>query len=308
MRGLSLAELRPWITGEEGSVVTLSFEGPNVRYDTSVVRGAGPGPRVGTGDMRGRIPPYGAAETRERPDDVYDFDRWRQDPLYNPASDDWHQPPAYDANQGYIAAHGCDDEPYDSVHSAPTPHTHYPGGSAQEASRLRASRRATSTSWAVEADKILAQAQAKIEDALQRERLLQETLDMLREKNASKMWDQKDTRMRLETQRDRLKADLEEERERFRCERGALRQKEWAAGCIPAQLINSLSSSSPVIVQVRCDHDTWVCPITDSEWCLLGRMETRSREAIEAELRKSEERLFMLTAHADRDQGDGALF
>jgi len=40
------------------------------------------------------------------------------------------------------------------------------------------------TSWAMEADKILAEAQAKIEDALHRERLLQETLDMLREKNA----------------------------------------------------------------------------------------------------------------------------
>jgi hypothetical protein len=221
VRGLSLAELRPWITGDEGSVVTLSFDGANMRYDTSVVRRAGPGPGVGTGDMHGRIPSYGAAEPRERPDDVHDFDRWRQDPLYNPASDDWRLPPAYDADQGYITAHGYDDEPCDSPHRAPAPHTHYPGGSAREASRLGVSRRATSTSWAVEADKILAQAQAKIEDALQRERLLQETLDMLREKNASKMRNQKDTRMRLETQRDRLKADLEEERERLRCERSS---------------------------------------------------------------------------------------
>ena len=237
MRGLSITELRPWITGEEGSVVTLSFEGANVRYDTSVVRGAGPGPGVGTGNMRGRIPPYGTAEPRERPDDVHDFDRWRQDPLYNPASDDWRQPPAYEADEGY------DDDPHESPHRAPPPHTHYPGGSAREASRLGASRRATSTSWAVEADKILAQAQAKIEDALQRERLLQETLDMLREKNASKMRNQKDTRMRLETQRDRLKADLQEERERLRCERAASRRKEWAAG---ASRLNSFSSSSPV--------------------------------------------------------------
>jgi hypothetical protein len=42
VRGLSLTELPQWITGEEGSVVTLSFEGANVRYDTSVVRGAVP--------------------------------------------------------------------------------------------------------------------------------------------------------------------------------------------------------------------------------------------------------------------------
>jgi hypothetical protein len=61
-------------------------------------------------------------------------------------------------------------------------------------------------------------------------------------------------------------------------------------------------------VPLRRDHDTWARLMTDSEWCLLGRMETRSRDAIEAELRKSEERLFMLTAHADRDQGNGTLF
>ena len=68
------------------------------------------------------------------------------------------------------------------------------------------------------------------------------------------------------------------------------------------------TASSHHPVSLRRDYDTRARPFTDSEWCLLGRMETRSRDAIEAELRKSEERLFILTAHADRDQGDGTLF
>ena len=41
---------------------------------------------------------------------------------------------------------------------------------------------------------------------------------------------------------------------------------------------------------------------------VLRRMETRSRDAIDAELRKSEERLFMLTSHIDRHQANGTLF
>ena len=48
VRGLSPTELPQWIMGEEGSVVTLSFEGANVRYDTSVVRGAVPAPDMTT--------------------------------------------------------------------------------------------------------------------------------------------------------------------------------------------------------------------------------------------------------------------
>ena len=74
------------------------------------------------------------------------------------------------------------------------------------------------SSWAQEADKILAEAQAKINDALQRERLLQETLDMLREKNELKIRARQQTRARLEEQREKLKSALDGERERLNWE------------------------------------------------------------------------------------------
>jgi FtsZ-binding cell division protein ZapB len=316
VRGLSLTQLRPWITGEEGSVVTLSFEGANVRYDTSIVRAAGPAPAAGADDMRARIPPYGAAAPRERPDAVPDFDRWRQDPLYNPASDEWRHPPAYDGDE-YGAAPGYDDDAYDSPHRAPHPDPHYSGGGWRAANSPGPSRRASRTSWAAEADKILAEAQAKIEDALQRERLLQETLEMLREKNAAKMHMQQDTRSRLEMQRDRLKADLEEERERLRCVPASAPQRaapqiepEGRAPCSTASchhicapaITNSSALQREHIHSFQCRHGF------SPRWEVLRRMESRSRDALDAELRKSEERLFMLTSHLDRHQSDGTLF
>ena len=49
VRGLGLSQLRPWLIGDAGSVVTLSFEGTNVRYDTSVVRALN-GPVQSNGD------------------------------------------------------------------------------------------------------------------------------------------------------------------------------------------------------------------------------------------------------------------
>jgi len=176
--GLGLSQLRPWLSGPVGSVVTLSFDGANTRYDTSIVRASGPAPLCSpTADDMKR-------DSSRTPD----FDSWRQSSLYNPAaSDDVRASAVYQEDEGYY-----DGAEFDSYAGAPSqfslPDPHYsdggwraggsPGGSGA------AGRAPQSSSWAEEADKILAEAQAKIEDALHRERLLQETLDILREKNA----------------------------------------------------------------------------------------------------------------------------
>lgn len=179
VRGLGLSQLRPWLAGDEGSVVTLSFEGSNVRYDTSVVRAVtSHGPMPSTGDGSSRIPVYGAQSSPE------DDHRYRPSSHYSPGSprDGWRSPSYRDERH--------DGDEYDTYAIAPQhPYSPLEGHrsdrwSAAAGSPSAAWRRAPQTSWAAEADKILAEAQAKIEDALHRERLLQETLDMLREKNA----------------------------------------------------------------------------------------------------------------------------
>ena len=173
VRGLGLSQLRPWLIGDAGSVVTLSFEGTNVRYDTSVVRALN-GPVPSNGDVSSkRIPVYGA---RGSPETDHHY---RQSSRYSAGSprDGWRSP-HYD--EGYGA-----DEYASALHRPYSPSGGHKSDQWSAAgSPGAASRRAPATSWAAEADKILAEAQAKIEDALHRERLLQETLDMLREKNA----------------------------------------------------------------------------------------------------------------------------
>jgi len=178
--GLGLSQLRPWLSGPVGSVVTLSFDGANTRYDTSIVRASGPAPlHSPTSD-----------DMKRDSSRTHDFDSWRQSSLYNAAdSDDGRDSRVYQEDEGYYDGAI---KKFDSYAGAPSqfspPDPHYsdggwraggsPGGSGA------AGRAPQSSSWAEEADKILAEAQAKIEDALHRERLLQETLDMLREKNA----------------------------------------------------------------------------------------------------------------------------
>ena len=111
-------------------------------------------------------------------------EHWRQSALYNPASDDGRASPSpdYDYDDGYgEAGYGGASPPrtYSPSYSAPYHHSEsremsWPSPRAGGSGRCPELR-----SWAAEADKILAEAQAKIDEALQRERLLQDTLDML---------------------------------------------------------------------------------------------------------------------------------
>ena len=165
--------------------MTLSFEGNALKYDTSVVRS---GLALGSAKT-GRMPGQGARFDAGPPGE-----HWRQSALYNPASDEGRASPSpdYDYDDGYgEVGHG----------GASPPHTYSPSYSApyhhSESRRMNwpspraggsGGRPALQSSWAAEADKILAEAQAKIDEALQRERLLQDTLDMLREKNAVNFW------------------------------------------------------------------------------------------------------------------------
>jgi hypothetical protein len=184
VQGVALSELRPWLAGEEGTVVTLTFEGANVRYDTCAIRAVTAGPVSKNAPSRSLSPQVVVTEGASR-------DRggsWRQAT--------WHKQANGERQQSGNSQHR--DEVYDSeydTYAGSQQHRYTPSCSQSLDGSLRTtssvegvtgavSRRAPPTSWAAEADKILAEAQAKIEDALNRERLLQETLDMLREKNA----------------------------------------------------------------------------------------------------------------------------
>jgi hypothetical protein len=169
VRGFSLTQLRSWLTGEEGSVVLLSFDGPGGRFDTSIVRAVNGS--SSSSAHNGRSPPHEA-----RRESTPDYESWRRDPLYNLVDSDAPQSPAYHDEH----EHGMSSSPRrDDYESESWKGTGKSGAFPGPATSHGLAR----TSWAAEADKILAEAQAKIEDALHRERLLQETLDMLREKN-----------------------------------------------------------------------------------------------------------------------------
>ena len=177
VQGVALSELRPWLTGEEGTVVTLTFEGANVRYDTCAIRAVTGGP-ISKNSSSPRLSPQVEGGQRS----------WRQAT--------WNKQANGERQQSGNAQHR--DEEYDSeydIYAGSQQHRYTPSASQSLDGSVRTtssgegvagafSRRAPPTSWAAEADKILAEAQAKIEDAWNRERLLQETLDMLREKNA----------------------------------------------------------------------------------------------------------------------------
>ena len=177
VRGIGLTELRPWIVGDEGSVVTLSFASANTRYDTSIVRVVS-GSVASLDHMSSKwTNPYA-----KYADSVPEYERWRQDPLYNPAADGGREKNSYgeDNSYEYDAGPGFRVADHKTYTSSPL---QYPKR-ASRSPDMSFLQHTPTTSWAMEADKILAEAQAKIEDALHRERLLQETLDMLREKNA----------------------------------------------------------------------------------------------------------------------------
>ena len=179
VQGVALSELRPWLTGEEGTVVTLTFEGANVRYDTCAIRAVTGGPVSKNSSTRSPSPQV-VTEGGHR--------SWRQAT--------WNKQANGERQQSGNSQHR--DEEYDSeydTYAGSQQHRYSPSVSQSLDGSLRTtssvegvagavSRRSPPTSWAAEADKILAEAQAKIEDAWNRERLLQDTLDMLREKNA----------------------------------------------------------------------------------------------------------------------------
>ena len=280
VRGLGLAQLRPFLAGEDGSVVTLGFQGPSGRYETSVIRSITSSvpvhlARSDLAPPSGRSPPsFRGRSTSPAPPD---YDAWRRDPIYDPAaSSDGHGSPQSSMEEGFLPRaaqthpvpngpgvlaskmHGSDPEPSargrgPSVRETPPRRASLPPEPAFASVESPSARRSVQSSWAQEADKILAEAQAKINDALQRERLLQETLDMLREKNELKIRARQQTRARLEEQREKLKSALDGERERL-------------------------------------------------NW------EGRQRDAIKMELHKSEQRLLQLTSHLDRDTVERALF
>lgn len=186
VRGLGLDRLRPWLVGAEGSVVSLSFERRNLRYDTSVVR-ASTGLSV-LGDASSMSARMSSMQRSRSPADLSD-EQWRQSALYNPASSEGRSSPDFedDYEQDYEAG-ASNRTSYRPTHGNSSPYYNREslgrGWPPSPTGGSPAGRRAAQSSWAAEADKILGEAQAKIEEALQRERLLQETLDMLRERNA----------------------------------------------------------------------------------------------------------------------------
>ena len=188
VRGLGLDRLRPWLVGAEGSVVCLGFEGHNLRYDTSIVRASTGLSGLSDPSLSARM---SSMQRSRSPADLPD-EQWRQSALYNPASSEGRASPDFEDEYELGDAAGAYSQPSPRPQHGNSPPYYNResvsrGWPPSPAGGSPAGRRATQSSWAAEADKILGEAQAKIEEALQRERLLQETLEMLREKNAVRL-------------------------------------------------------------------------------------------------------------------------